>query len=271
MSSRVFHTFLAKIPYGFSLTPSALIARLIRSNRYSTFGILFLFLLYGLKNEQIRDLGKSVRLPKKRTLNLNAQNLQDIAAITFCKNERGQYLDLGACHARKYSNSYLLQQLGWSGVLVEANPIFWADLSTRVSDKTHLLKSGVGIDFGKLQLLNAGPLSSFAGFEKEDTDGELRNKLSTRDGSFEIEVIPAKVIPTQYFNSSDLSYLSIDIEGMDVPVLRQIMDSGYQPEFITIEHNYVQRNVEAIVSIENEYSYRIICSRISAQDFWLQR
>ena len=47
---------------------------------------------------------------------------EDLALINLIGDRTGRYLDIGAHHPSRFSNTRLLYERGWSGVNVEANP-----------------------------------------------------------------------------------------------------------------------------------------------------
>jgi FkbM family methyltransferase len=199
-----------------------------------------------------------------------AQNLQDIGALTFSRSE-GNYIDLGAAYSVKYSNTKLLQTMGWTGVLVEPNVRFHPELQERVDSYTKLVKSAIGVEKGKEILLDAGPLSSLERFKDLDRYANLRKKLSDRDGEYLVEVVTLRSVIAEFFENSRIDYLSIDIEGMDIQVLRSIFEIGIFPNFVTIEHNYVWKSMIEMQSLADQFGYQIVCRTISAQDYWFKR
>jgi hypothetical protein len=51
-----------------------------------------------------------------------SQGGEDLALIQLIDKPEGRYLDIGAHHPDRFSNTRLLYDKGWSGVNVEANP-----------------------------------------------------------------------------------------------------------------------------------------------------
>jgi hypothetical protein len=52
-----------------------------------------------------------------------SQQAEDIVIIKyFNKKWGGCFVDIGAFHPKKYSNTHLLTKLGWTGINVEPNP-----------------------------------------------------------------------------------------------------------------------------------------------------
>lgn len=106
--------------------------------------------------------------------------------------------EFGAWDGRKYSNTYqLIANKGWSGVLIEADPVKFEDLKRTYAGN------------GKVVLLNR--FVEFAG------DGLLDNLLAGT---------PAPI---------DFDLLSIDIDGNDYHVWAAV--ERYRPKVVVIEYN----------------------------------
>ncbi|MDO8518314.1 MAG: SAM-dependent methyltransferase, partial [bacterium] len=45
-----------------------------------------------------------------------------VLAELFTDTPRGRYVDVGAHHPKRYSNTYLLYKKGWHGVNIDPNP-----------------------------------------------------------------------------------------------------------------------------------------------------
>ncbi len=258
---------IGKIPFGYSLTFNALIARAIRNKHLSYLALFLCMILDPFDKERRKVTARGFALRRKGIRN-QSQNLQDLAALAFCMKSK-TYLDLGAAYAKKYSNSFLLQENNWRGVIVEPNEVFHGELTSRIDQNTTLVKAAIGVKSGESMLLDSGPLSSLNGYEEGDIYSKLRKSLSEKNGLKEVKVIAISEILSKEFPDEKLGYLSIDIEGMDVLILEETLRTGYRPEFITIEHNFVPRNIDAIVKLTKEFNYRIICQKLSVQDFWL--
>lgn len=59
---------------------------------------------------------------KKKTIESNSQAGQDIFAwhVSCCKRD-GTFVDIGSAHGQKWSNTYALEQMGWTGILCDAS------------------------------------------------------------------------------------------------------------------------------------------------------
>lgn len=140
-------------------------------------------------------------------------------------------VDVGA-RGKDRSNSFDLMTLfGWKGVLIEANPALYDQITNDFegTDFT-LVKCAVGPSEGKLPFFigtNNDVSSLLEGAAR--SWGELR-------GQVDVEVKRLPNLLRDLRIPPDFDVLSLDIEGVDVPVLNDLVDqSGYRPTYIIIE------------------------------------
>ena len=84
--------------------------------------------------------------------NFKSQNGQDKYLFSLMRNKKGFFVELGACDGVLFSNShYFEKELGWNGILIEPNPIYWEDLkknrSCHLSNKLCDDMEGKEVDF----------------------------------------------------------------------------------------------------------------------------
>ena len=93
----------------------------------------------------------------KYFLNNYSQYLQDIFVKIYSDKKQGFFVEVGAFDPYTHSNTALLEEEGWNGILIEPNPSQFDRLKKR---KAKLIKSAISEKKGKLPLLVAGPISS---------------------------------------------------------------------------------------------------------------
>ncbi len=128
------------------------------------------------------------------------------------KVKEGFFVDVGAYDGIESSNTYFLEQRGWNGICVEANPT----VAEILKKNRRLAVSTAVAEFdGSLR---------FSG-DKVNDGGELImcNKLTT--------------ILDDIFAPKEIDYLSIDVEGYELNVLKGMDFKKYCVKYITIEHN----------------------------------
>lgn len=150
-----------------------------------------------------------------------AQHGDDLAVLNIFKRlgiEHPNYLDLGAHHPFDLSNTALLYERGSRGVNVEANPVLFEVFKEfRMYDVNVCAAVGVKADRAAFYRIS---------------DSHGCNSLIPMDRAklrpIEVEVLTLQSILEQYCDSTWPDFLTIDIEGMDVPVLGSI-DFGSEP------------------------------------------
>jgi FkbM family methyltransferase len=165
--------------------------------------------------------------------------------------EKPSYLDLGANNPIFGNNTYLFYLKGGRGVCVEADPAFYNDLChSRKKDKC--LNIGVTFDERTEADFYIFSEPSLNTLSKEEAD------FREKKGSHKI----VRIMKIQLKNINDiiadnfqqpLDLLSIDVEGIDVDILKAIDFTKHRPlaicaETITYSEN---RTEEKIPEIEN--------------------
>lgn len=168
-----------------------------------------------------------------------AQQGEDLILFNLLRHEFGierpSYLDIGAGDPVLSNNTYALYGTGSRGVLVEPNPTLVAALaSVRPGDV--VVNAGVGLTNSReanyYVIRDRWPLNTFS----PEVVAELRRRSKT-DPVEKILKMPLihinKLIAEHFKSAPDL--VSIDIEGMDLDVLRSMDFTRYRPAAICAE------------------------------------
>lgn len=143
-----------------------------------------------------------------------------------------RYLDVGAFHPTISSNTYLLYLAGATGVLVEPNP-FMVKLLTETRPKDTVL--GVGVAFSEEReadyfLIRERPqLNTFSLEQVERYGGQKAIEKTIR-----VKLVPLVEIIEQNFDGAP-DLLSVDVEGLDLEVLRSLDFYRYRPAVVCTE------------------------------------
>ncbi len=148
--------------------------------------------------------------------------------------EKPSYLDIGAFLPVFSNNTYLFYLAGGRGVLVEPNVDLTSELRrARPEDVT--LPVGIGFSDKEDALdyyrLDTPQLNTF---DKDRAD-EL-----VRTGHRLVEVIKARLLPVnqviaEHFGGKSPDFLSIDVEGLDLSILKTLDFGKYRPKVICAE------------------------------------
>lgn len=196
----------------------------------------------------------------------NGQLMQDLLVLwLFEGRNSGTFLDIGAADGHYLSNTLLLEEEGWTGVLVEPNPIYIEPLSRR---RSPLIAKAVWSGAGESVMLRHVP--SFPELSKlKDVQHDNHDRSGLRDDAIDVEV--AAIAPDALMAASGLpapiDYLSLDIEGGELAFLEGL-DLGRQRFGVaTIEHNFGEAR-GVIHALMQAHGYIRVFEDFSAFDDW---
>lgn len=147
--------------------------------------------------------------------------------------ERPRYLDIGAHHPRRLNNTYLSYTLGGSGVLVEPNP-HWSALQRRERPRDVCLNLGVaggGSSSLPFYVMRSDTLCTFSQAEAFRMVAECEEEI------LEVKPIPVATpatLQSEHFGDG-LNYVSLDVEGLELEILRAFDFEANRPEVFCIE------------------------------------
>ena len=168
-----------------------------------------------------------------------AQQGEDVvlqAVLEHLGIARPRYLDIGAFHPSVSSNTFLLYARGSRGVLVEPNP-HMAGLLRRARPEDTVLEVGVSVDGSEsadYYVIRERPQLNT--FSREQAD-----RYVAESGPQVIEAVvkvPLRTIDSileEHFGSAPPDLVSIDVEGLDLPMLRSMSFDRFRPAVLCVE------------------------------------
>lgn len=146
----------------------------------------------------------------------------------FQNKKEGVFVDVGANHPTNCSNTFLLEQNGWTGIAIEPQQNL-RDLWP-AARKTPCLKFVIGPENKIINFIEGNPeehgLSGVEGFNKVKTNHKTisleQKKLS--------DILSENLI-------DEVDYLSIDVEGYEMNVLESVDFSKVKIKVISIEND----------------------------------
>jgi FkbM family methyltransferase len=151
----------------------------------------------------------------------------------FTEQLTGCYVDVGAHHPKKLSNTYLFYKRGWRGVNIDAMPGSM-DAFRRVRPKDIKLEIAIAEEPGKMTfyVFNEPAFNTF------DKELAYSRQTATRRVIKEIiiEVDTLKNVLTQHLPyQQTIDFLSIDIEGFDLSALKSNDWGHFRPKIVLSE------------------------------------
>jgi FkbM family methyltransferase len=155
--------------------------------------------------------------------------------MLFRKRQHGSfYVDVGAFHPTKWSNSFYLYKKGWRGVLVEMQPEKALGLRIR-RPKDIVIQEAVSEEPGEYEIYSAGDYSPSATIEKPEN-----RELGTDQvhSTVKARTLTQMLDGTKYAKRK-IDLLSVDAEGHDLAVLRSLDFDIYRPSVIAVESHTI--------------------------------
>ncbi|MBS1632173.1 MAG: FkbM family methyltransferase [Bacteroidetes bacterium] len=150
------------------------------------------------------------------------------------------YLDIGANDPVALNNTYRIYIRGGHGVCVEPNPVLYRKLLKK-RKKDICINTGVAFDHQKEAIYYIFPEKYHGLNTFSKADAEFWQNIGTSEiGIHKIEktlkmpLIGINEIINKYFQSHP-NLISIDVEGLDLQILKSLDFENYKPEVFCIE------------------------------------
>lgn len=153
----------------------------------------------------------------------------------FENQQTGFYVDVGAHHPKRFSNTYFFYKKGWKGINIDAMPDSMKPFN-KIRPRDINIEKPVS---EKKQILTYYAFNEPAlnGFSKE-----LSQERSDKDNNYhiifekDIETSTlTEILDTNLPKNQEIDFLSIDVEGLDFIVLQSNNFNQYKPKVILIE------------------------------------
>lgn len=151
------------------------------------------------------------------------------------KRYRGFYIDVGAHHPYRFSNTMYFYQKGWRGINIEPSPhaMKWFQL---------FRKNDTNLNLG----VSAQPQTlTYYCFNEPALNGFCQEVTRKRDGLHSryhlIKTIPIPTLPLRDILKNNLprdihiDFMSVDAEGFDLIVLQSNDWERFRPQFVLVE------------------------------------
>lgn len=178
----------------------------------------------------------------------------------------GYFVEFGATNGIELSNTYLLEQeFQWSGILVEPAKIWHKALrrnrpNAKIEEACVWGKSNDQIQFRETRIPE---LSTIDGIDIDDEHIHLREHGRV----YEVQTISLNDLLKTNDAPNHIDYLSIDTEGSEFEILKNLDFQTYSFSVITCEHNYSE-NREKINDLLTSHGYSRKYTDISKFDDW---
>lgn len=152
----------------------------------------------------------------------------------FERQNEGFYVDIGAHHPQRFSNTYLFYLKGWRGINIDAMPgsmeLFKKlrprdiNIEAAISDSSEILT---------YYMFDEPALNGFSEKVSFGRNNRSKNKVVDKRPIRTLQL--SEVLDEHLQVGQEIDFLSIDVEGLDYQVLLSNNWSKYKPKIILIE------------------------------------
>ena len=169
------------------------------------------------------------------TTKIYSQEGEDIILSEFFPNKTdGVYVDVGAHHPMRFSNTHMFYKKGWRGINIDAMPGSMKAFE-RKRPRDINLEIGVSGKEGEM---------TFYMFDDPALNGFSMEISKDRDKNSNFEIIEERKIKTYPLSKilnkylpkdQKIDFMSIDVEGLDMMVLESNDWKRYSPRYLLVE------------------------------------
>jgi FkbM family methyltransferase len=199
-----------------------------------------------------------------------AQLYQDLWVLSETGRKRGGFfIEIGAFDGVTLSNSYLLEKkFGWTGILVEPNPVLAARIrrSRRATLCTLPVDGASGKDVTMMFVSDFPELSSMQENAAKDHLADHR-----KNGTEVIQrTISLNDLLAEHSAPLEIDFISIDTEGNEPDILSTFDFDRYRVQLFCVEHNDTDAN-ELLDRLMLPKGYERVYREWSQWDAWYRR
>ena len=187
-----------------------------------------------------------------------SQNGQDLFALLSNNFKRsGVFIEFGAYDGVIFSNTHLLEkQFGWTGILIDPIPSHYESMKQNRNCK--LIHGAITAKHQESVLIEELPASDLSRFV---------NKRKMFKKIHEVKALTLQEVIDKNLTSNEIDFLSIDIEGEDIEILKSLDLSRYKIRAICVEHNF-RKDSDETIGYMDKNGYDFAYSEFSKNDYW---
>jgi FkbM family methyltransferase len=164
-----------------------------------------------------------------------SQEGEDLVLFRALEGKKtGFYVDVGAHHPKRFSNTHFFYKLGWHGINIEPNPLA-AGSFANMRRRDINLQLGVSSQRGELEYYHFDD-PALNTFNKElavEREALTPYKIVATQ-KIRVERLDA-VLDAHLPSDVTIDFLTVDVEGLDLEVLKSNDWVKFRPHYIVVE------------------------------------
>lgn len=178
----------------------------------------------------------------------------------FESKNSGFYVDVGAHHPKRFSNTYLFYKKGWHGINIEPNPEMINFFNKKRPRDINIEAAISNTEKTLIYYMFSEPALNTLSFEKRNiivdhNKSQLINKIEIHSKKLK-DILDKNLTP-----ATSIDFLSVDTEGFDLQVLKSNDWERYKPHLILVEDsefNYSEPNKSEVYEFLVNQGYILI-------------
>lgn len=162
-----------------------------------------------------------------------SQNFEDIIVYKLLEKEKGLYVDVGAHHPTRFSNTYKLYLKGWNGINIDPLP-GCKELFDEYRPDDVNLNLGISSSSTSLKYYDFEE-PAYNTLSEERAKFCIDSKRSTLKGTYNIDVVGLKTVFEKYLERKTIDFMNLDVETYELEVLGSNDWDLYRPRLIAME------------------------------------
>jgi FkbM family methyltransferase len=185
---------------------------------------------------------------------------QDFFAWSYFDGKKdGFYVDIGANDSQYLSNTIVFEKLGWKGICVEPLPDLFEKLrKNRTCDCFNVAISDTSKE--SVEFIRATGVETLSGLSSQMTEMH-KERIIREKGKLEkiqVKTLTFDDLMSNYPGRTCIDFMSIDVEGAEMSVLKAINFKKFNFGLITIENNEEKKgDGERLVKFMKDNGYRV--------------
>ncbi len=171
----------------------------------------------------------------------------------FSTKSKGYYVDVGAHHPYRFSNTFKFYEKGWEGINIDPLPNM-KEKFDKERPRDFNLEIGISLKSGNLNyyMFSEPAINTF---DEDIATAWLNNETLDHPAKLVdkklIPVVRLETILDQHLpKNTEIDFLNIDVEGLDFEVLQSNNWGKYKPKLIACE---IHKSIEEILDCEIYY------------------
>jgi FkbM family methyltransferase len=193
-------------------------------------------------------------------IDFQGQARQDMIAYLFFKGKKdGFYIDIGANDGKSLSNTIFFEKLGWQGICIEPLPdIFDSLRKNRSCDCFNIAIDNTSGD--SREFIKASGVEMLSGLNNQMTKPHKKRILNEK-GKIEkiyVKTLTFEDLMKRYPDQRYIDFMSVDVEGAELSILKTIDFNSFKFGLITVENNEeIKGSGKTMVKYMKKQGYKI--------------